>query len=291
MRILDGPVAFDPPPRLIAIDVDGTLLTSDHRVTAATWRSLEQLAPRVAFALASARAPAELDDLLRVLPAVRFAIAYQGAWVGEWDGDRFVTLQETRVRLATARDVAQRGLDLGLTLGWFEGLEWWVAGMDDMVRRHVAITGLQPHVDPATPRRASEPHKLMFIAATDELQHHIRSLARTLPIDCAAHLSHEDYLEVTAANVDKGRALRTLAAHLSIPMAATMAFGDGDNDIPLIAAAGHGIAVASGTPGAKGAAKWVTRGNDEEGVAFALRSLLPVAEALPRAGKGGSRQS
>ncbi len=290
MTILDGPAAFDPPPRLIAFDVDGTLLTSDHRVTSATRLSLERLAPGVALALASARAPAELEDLLRMLPAVHYAIAYQGAWVGEWRGDHYTLLQEARVHLATAKDVARRGLHLGLTLGWFEGAEWWVPGMDDMVRRHVAITGMQPHVDPSTARRESEPHKLMFMAANDVLQGHLRTLATTIPNDCAAHLSHDDYLEVTAAGVDKGRALQALAAHLGVPMAATMAFGDGDNDIPLIAAAGHGVAMGSGTRGAKRAARWVTRGNDEEGIAFALHSLLPDAESHAPAWGGEQRR-
>jgi Cof subfamily protein (haloacid dehalogenase superfamily) len=275
MTLLDAGALVDPTPRLIVFDVDGTLLTSDHQVTEATRLAIARLAPDVAFAVASARAPAELGDILRVLPAVRYAIAYQGAWVGEWHRNRFTTLQETRVPASSAQFVARQGVRLGLTLGWFEGADWWVPAIDQMVQRHVAITGLKPHLDPGTAGRESRPHKLMFMAPTADLERRILTLAARIPSDCATHLSHADYLEVTAAGVDKGRALQTLADRVGIPMAATMAFGDGDNDVPLLAQAGHGVAMGSGTRAAIGAAKWVTRGNDENGIAHALEAVFP----------------
>jgi hypothetical protein len=274
MSLITSAARLDPIPRLIAFDVDGTLLTSSHRLTEATRRAIARLAPNVTFAVASARAPSELIDVLGALPAGGYVIAYQGAWLGEWRDARLTMLEEARLSNKSARWVAREGLQVGLTLGWFEGAEWWVPSVDWMVDRHVAITGLRPHIDPATADRTTRPHKVMFMASTSDLEQGLLVLAAKVSSSCATHLSHRDYLEVTVAGADKGRALETLAGRLAIPMAATMAFGDGDNDVPLLTRAGHGVAMLSGTEAARSAATWITRGNDDEGIPFALEAVF-----------------
>jgi Cof subfamily protein (haloacid dehalogenase superfamily) len=278
-----GPGPIDPLPRLIAFDIDGTLLTSRQELTEATRFALRRLAPRVTFALASARAPSELIPLLDAMPDHTFAIAYQGAWIGEQQGERLVLLEDTEISLASAAAVALDGLSRGLTMGWFHGEQWWVRATDSKVDRHVAITGLAPQVEPGIPKEAPRPHKLMFMASRPELEAELLVLASRVPRDCATHLSHSDYLEVTAAGVDKGTALEYLAGHLGIPMASTMAFGDGDNDIPMLVRAGVGVAMLSGTQEARSAARWITRGNDDDGVAFALNAVFGSDPAGPTA--------
>jgi Cof subfamily protein (haloacid dehalogenase superfamily) len=274
MTFIDLAAPVNPLPGLIVFDVDGTLLTSDNRITKRTHRVLVRLAPRVKFAIASARAPSELVNVLQALPLDSFAIAHQGAWLGQWQGSGFSISRETRLANRSARSVAAKGLSLGLTLGWFEGAEWWVTEIDRMVTKHVAITGLQPHVDPATPVRRTRPHKLMFMAPEPALEPALISLASSVPPNCATHQSEQDYLEVTAAGVDKGHALVELAALLRIPMSATMAFGNGDNDVSLLSRAGHGVAMLSGTDAARSAARWLTRGNDDDGIAFGLEAVF-----------------
>ena len=101
-------------------DIDGTLLASDRRVSERTLSAITRVAPKVTFRLASARAPIELVSILRPMPAGTLVIAYQGAWLGRWDGRTITRSHDIRLPNAVARRVAVEGQRLGLTLGWFE---------------------------------------------------------------------------------------------------------------------------------------------------------------------------
>jgi hydroxymethylpyrimidine pyrophosphatase-like HAD family hydrolase len=79
-------------------------------------------------------------------------------------------------------------------------------------------------------------------------------------------------LEVTHPDANKGYALRKIAAHLGVDMSNTAAIGDSDNDIPMFQVAGRSFAVATGTEGAKRAAREVVPALGA-GVSYALRLL------------------
>ena len=80
--------------------------------------------------------------------------------------------------------------------------------------------------------------------------------------------------EVNAKGADKGSALLWLADHLGISREGTMAFGDGENDIPMIKDAGIGVAMENALDAVKEAADTITLNNDEDGVAAAIRKFI-----------------
>lgn len=80
--------------------------------------------------------------------------------------------------------------------------------------------------------------------------------------------------EINPAAVDKGSALRRLAAQLSVPMTQVMAIGDNDNDAPMLRAAGIGVAMGNANASARSAATHVTLPCDQFGVAAAIRALV-----------------
>ena len=82
-----------------------------------------------------------------------------------------------------------------------------------------------------------------------------------------------DNLEIIPGGVNKGSAVAELAASLGIPMDAVMAIGDQDNDIPMIAGAGIGVAVGNASPAVRAAADRVVGTNDRGGVAQAIEAL------------------
>jgi Cof subfamily protein (haloacid dehalogenase superfamily) len=81
-------------------------------------------------------------------------------------------------------------------------------------------------------------------------------------------------LTVFAPSASKGAGLRWLAQQLDIPMAQTLAIGDGVNDISMLREAGLGVAMGNAAPEVQAAADTVTAANDEDGAALALERFV-----------------
>lgn len=86
------------------------------------------------------------------------------------------------------------------------------------------------------------------------------------------HSSYSGLVEISAAGVTKASGLAWLCARLGVAARDVVAFGDMPNDVPMLAWAGHAVAVANAHPAVKGAADEVTLSNDEDGVATWLES-------------------
>ena len=83
-----------------------------------------------------------------------------------------------------------------------------------------------------------------------------------------------DNVEMLAEGVTKGAALRALAEHLGVPMEGTMAFGDNENDLSMIEAAAIGVAMGNATEAVKARADYITATNEEDGVAKAVAKFV-----------------
>lgn len=83
-------------------------------------------------------------------------------------------------------------------------------------------------------------------------------------------------LELNAAGITKGSGLRNLCQYLGIEAEETMAFGDGENDWPMLEAAGIGVAMENGAPFLKERADRIAASNREEGVAEAIRQWVLI---------------
>jgi hydroxymethylpyrimidine pyrophosphatase-like HAD family hydrolase len=161
-------------------------------------------------------------------------------------------------------------------VSWFVGPTWYALADDPAMRREARIVR-DRFVVADRPAGGVRPHKLMLIAGRPELVPALHDLAGRLPADCAGSFSHDNYLEVTRADVDKAGALVRLAERLQIPLAETAAVGDGQNDLGLLGAVGLPIAMGNAKPALKQVATWVVASNDEDGAAAALHRLVDGA--------------
>jgi hypothetical protein len=87
-------------------------------------------------------------------------------------------------------------------------------------------------------------------------------------------VSHPRFLEFVAPGVTKGFALRWLAHHSGIPLAATMAIGDQLNDLEMIRAAGVGVAMAGAPAVVQEAARLIAPPAEEDGVALIIEEWI-----------------
>jgi Cof subfamily protein (haloacid dehalogenase superfamily) len=276
MALLDDSVRLHVRPALIVIDLDGTLLTSAHRLTDATAAEVRRVrASGVDVLPASSRGPRAMLPVLRELGLPAEFVGSQGAFLGSYDADGLLHPRARRsAPVEAARAAVAAATAAGLAVSWFAADRWLVSHVDATIEREARVVHDTPEVTDLL-AQDDGPDKLMIIARTPDDLPALRALARDLPDTLVAQVSNPTYLEVTRRGVDKGAAVRGYCTQRGISAASVVAMGDGPNDLGLLAFAGTGVAPANARPEVAAAATWVTRSNDDDGVAWALRVLVP----------------
>ena len=261
--------------RLVAIDVDGTLLNARHEVTAATAAAIGRIrGAGVEVVLTTSRPPRALWPILHALgltePAV--FVASQGALTGSYSAEgELGVLDRQSMPVDLAQRVASAGDAAGMSVSWFAAERWLVPRVDDLIREESAIVGCAPEVaDLSAEREGAD--KILLLAGPGG-----RDIADavTIPDGLVAMASTPTHLEVTRAGVDKGAALRRLCAKWGIAPGDVVAIGDGRNDLGMLEFAGVAVAPANAHPEVLATADLITSSNDEDGVAQALDRLVP----------------
>ena len=116
--------------------------------------------------------------------------------------------------------------------------------------------------------------KMLAIATPEIITDIQQKLRRAFPTGVNFMKSKAHYLEIVAEGVDKGKALRALAGRLGLSDDEVMAFGDGQNDASMLAAAGWGVAMENAVAECKAVAKTIAPRNTEDGVAQVIEQLL-----------------
>ncbi len=269
------------PIRLIALDLDGTLLDDQKQISRRTLRALKAAAARgVEIVPATGRTAAGIPAELRALPGVRYAITANGARVVDLAGGRTLSEQYIPRSLALAVydlltrytclvDLFQDGQGYTTDANAAQVERFVPENLREYVlttRRH--LPDLRSFI--AGQEKGLEKFTLFFLTeeerrrAWDEVAALGLELATSLPLN----------MEISAAGVNKGAGLLTLAGALGLPESALMACGDGGNDAPMLRAAGLGVAMGNAFPEVKEAADVVTRTNNEDGVACAIHQFV-----------------
>ena len=260
-------------PRLIASDIDGTLLDRNHRVPRrnrdAVARAVQQGAY---FALSTGRPFRWIAPVLEQLSARPVCVTSNGAVLYDSAEDRVMSAHElSPAALAEVVDVAQTVLG---TVGF--GAERAGGSLADavedlfVVERHYSENALFEGFGVVSMGElVGQPAVKFLIRNTDYSAPELYEL-----IDPElAHLTYsmqEGILEVAAPDVTKRRGVEWLAQHTGVAQQETIAFGDMPNDIEMLRWAGCGVAMENAHPEVKAAADAVTVANHQAGVAKVL---------------------
>ncbi len=260
--------------RLVAIDLDGTLLDPEHELRTTTIRAVrDAVEAGLDVVIASSRGPASIRPIMARLGLTGEVISAQGALTGRFapDGD-LVVIEETPVPLRVAQKVVTAALRLAASVSWISGMDWFVPCMDAQVDEQILVLGRQPVIrDLRT--MTQPPHKLLAIVHESRIDM-VDPLLRMLPPKVTATLSHPNFVEITMAGVDKGAALERLCTQRGIAAEDVAVIGDGHNDAGMFRFAGTGIAMGNAVAELRAAASIVTGTNAEDGVAAALHTLV-----------------
>jgi Cof subfamily protein (haloacid dehalogenase superfamily) len=267
----------NPPYRLIAIDLDGTLLNSrDHAVSAANSTQVRRLLDLGVFVvLASGRRYHTIVEFARhmEIPPSTPLIAYNGALLRTVAGD---TLFHQPMPTDYAKALVHFCAAHDYHLNYYLDDVWYIREETQWSRLYRERTGSVPKIThDLTLFDGHRPTKLLLIdtpAVTDRLLGHFKN-----QFGDALYMTKTDreYLEFMHAGVSKGVALAKAAQGLGVPQEATIAVGDSFNDIPMLEWAGRGIAMRNAPEALQAVADQIAPPADEDGVAAVLRDLFP----------------
>ena len=264
--------------RLIAMDLDGTLTNDQKIITPKTREALMEAQNRgIRLALASARPS---PGLFRERDELR--LQDHGGILMSYNGGRIVDAATDAVRFETAMDPEQtrsvlRFLEtLPVTPILDDGRQFYVTDKDgykvdyecknnNMVCSEVGNLGDFLTFAPVKILMSLQPEILPQIQA---------QIAAFLPDDLTVVQTAPFYLEVIPKCINKGQGVLDICRTLELLPEEVIAFGDAENDIPMLKTAGMGVAMGNAAPAVKDAADYVTLSNNEDGIAAALAKLL-----------------
>jgi hypothetical protein len=266
------------PPRVVACDLDGTLLRSDGTIDERTRLALAGVAAADSlFVLCTARPSRWLAPLADDVGHSGIAICANGGVI--WDLRTDAVIDSFPLVPSRAREI------VALLEPALPGGAWAVERSSGF--------GREPAYNPRWPAPAdtmiahvheliAEPVVKLMLRhhgfSADELLLRARALAGELG-ELSHSNAHDPLLEISAAGVSKASTLARLCAGHGIGFADVIAFGDMPNDLPMLEWAGHGVAVANAHPDVLAAADEITTTNDDAGVA---RVLERVFSQVPR---------
>lgn len=273
--------------RLIALDMDGTLLTTDKRLTDRSRRALERVNARgIIVVPTTGRIFVGLPQEIRALSFLRYAITSNGATV--YDVARDETIYRAEIPAAQAVEILQWLDDFPVIYDcYMDGRGWMTEAMWNQAEIYAPskyylqmIRTLRkpvPELKAFLRQRGSDVQKLQAFTLDDALrQRLLRELPRRFP-GLAVSSSGPNNVEINHGDANKGAALLALARHLGLERRQILAFGDGLNDISMIRAAGFSVAMGNAIDELKREADRIAPGNDEDGVAQVLEALFPDA--------------
>ncbi len=252
--------------RLIACDMDGTLLRKGGEISPGNAAALrEAAAAGIRLCVASGRGPFEIDGLMKSVNAPYDIIGLNGALV------------RTQGKEDMLRPLAQDELALCIDAAESAGITWLIYTASAL-RPSRAVDRIWFRPDSVVGRDealAMTGEILKFIGVSYEGDAAALALAKA-PLeaaDLAVSTSDPTNFEVNAPGVNKGRALEGLAETLAIGRHEVMAIGDYDNDLAMLTWAGVSVAMGNALPHVAAVARHRTTRNDEDGVALAIRRL------------------
>jgi Cof subfamily protein (haloacid dehalogenase superfamily) len=261
------------PPRLLAFDLDGTLLTNEKKLSDANRAALfDMKASGSVVALASGRLRSSMMRYARELDMDIAMLSLNGAAVYTSSAEDAVPVHTLDLPEAIARQLIDDSRGKDLVLNYYR---------DDMVYAmqnrattpwislYVKQTGSKYRYVESYEEALTKPaSKIIFVGnedLLDSLEKHYRATLGDRAYVCR---TWNWYLEFLHPQANKGSGIAALAKAFGVTLADVAAFGDAENDIPMLEVVGHPVAMANAEDHVKAISRYVSPyTNEQDGVA------------------------
>lgn len=262
--------------KMVCLDIDGTLLNSNHRITEKVKAAINIVAneKNIPVILVSARMPKGIKFLQKELEIEEPIICYSGALILDKDGK---VLSQEFINALELEKIYKLVSDHNIHISLYKDDEWYIEEMDYWAKQESEITNITPKIIDFKEliklwkKQGTGPNKILCMASADEidiLKENIKA------VELNVYPSKPTYLEIMPVRASKTSAINCLQKELDVNKDEIIAMGDNYNDIDMLEYAGVGVAMGNAPEYVKKHANYVTLTNDEDGVGKALEKYI-----------------
>ena len=259
-------------------DLDGTLLNNNGKLSDYTKKIIGVC--NIPLTLVSARSPQKMESILSELGVGGIHIAFNGAMVFKKENNKFSILNKKILDREFARklvlDIRSKFPKVGISL--YDTNNWNVDLVNKVIEREKKIVKVNYNLvdfNKYFNENLKEVYKVSFIEDDIEV---FRKLVDYVEVNYSdekitIQKSLSSYLEITHTNATKSLGIEYVMKLKNIDRDSTVAFGDGENDISMLALTHNSYAMGNAIEKVKASAKHITLTNDKEGVVEVLKQL------------------
>ena len=266
--------------KLIAVDMDGTLLQSDKTVHEDTVRDIQAAVDGgIPVVYCTGRAVVELEPYFAVLPMMRYEVCYSGALV--YDSAERKAIYRAEIAREYIEKIVRTAAEYKAMPHILTENDSIVSSSDIQHMDQFRMGGYQPlflkvatqveSMEEEAKRYDSVPKINIYFRSEEDRSRAYEKL-KALPLTFA--FAEKTSLEMTAEHVTKATGLAQLAEHFGATLDETVGIGDADNDRAMLSSVGFPIAMGNANEEIKAICKYITKDNDHNGVGAAIRYVM-----------------
>jgi len=272
--------------KLVAFDLDGTILKSDGGMSELTRRSIEKAAEKgVIIVPTTGRTVAEIPDDVLALKGLRYAVVANGASVMDLADDREIFSDPITLDVGAKIFAVLYDKDIPF-MAYSEGvcfcderymgeIAGYYGALGKQYEKIIVNMRFVQNLPQYFKKSGRNIEKIFIHRAVGRTRTILEKELEEIP-SVITSSSAPINMEINAATVNKGAALAQLCLGLGLAREHVMALGDGENDASMMAFAGFSVAMANSVPLIKDIASYITVSNDDEGVTAALRKFIGI---------------
>lgn len=276
-------IGAKPDIRLVAIDLDDTMLRTDLTISQRTKEALQAAqAQGVTVTIATGRMFVSARPYALELGIDVPLITYQGAMVVMADGR---ILSHHPMDLDISCRLVEFLKPFGHHINLYMGDDLYIEKQSPEAARYQALTRTYLNVvedlGALLRQKGQGATKFSLMATPQQVKDVMKQVAEAFAGTVQVVPSKPHFLEFGRPDMGKGVALSQMARELGITRHQVMAIGDSPNDLDMIEYAGWGVAMGNAEECIKAKAQWITATNDADGVAVALEKWVLKSESKP----------